>query len=366
MNTFWLITAGLIAVVASAILFGLLPWLRRTQKKTPANSGGVAAELTGSRAPVIIGSVAILLIAVALYLAWSKPGVPTPPPSAKMQNTQMAPEHVKVINDLAERLKQNPDDGKGWAMLARAYAVMGRYAEAVEAYEKAASLIQTDAVMLVDYADILAMVNGKKLQGKPQELIRQALKIDPNNVKGLALMGSAAFQAGDYKLAEEYWSKLLPILPPDSPLAKQIKAGITDAQALAAGKQTPLKTSGDKAQPVNGGARIAGVVKLSTALSGKVAPTDTVFVFAKAISGPAMPIAVIRAQVRDLPIKFVLDDSMAMMPAMKLSNHKNVTVSAKISKSGSATQQSGDLKGEVSPVEVGADNVQVVIDRVVP
>jgi cytochrome c-type biogenesis protein CcmH len=119
-------------------------------------------------------------------------------------------------------------------------------------------------------------------------------------------------------------------------------------------------------QPAAGGSEIGVVVKLSPALAGKVSPTDTLFVFARAVSGPPVPIAVIRAQAKDLPKKFVLDDSMAMMPTMKLSNFREVSVAAKISKSGSATQQSGDLRGEISSVKVGADNVQLIIDKFVP
>jgi len=365
-DIFWLIVAGLIVVIAGTILFVFLPWLRRSQSKKTDNSVEAKSVLTGSRVPAIIASVALFLFSASLYLAWNKSDTSTSSRSEKMQGTTMAPEHVKAINELAARLSRNPEDGKGWGMLARTYAITGRYNEAVDAYEKAAKLIKNDAVLLVDYADVLAMVNGKNMKGKPLELIRQALELDPNNVKGLALIGTSAFQAGDYKQAEKHWSKLLPMLPPDSQLAKQINAGIADAQALAAGRQTPPKISGEKTQSGNGGAQISGVVKLSPALSDKVALSDTVFVFAKAISGTPMPIAVIRAQVKDLPIKFVLDDSMAMMPTMKLSNHKNVTVSAKISKSGNATPQSGDLKGEISSVKVGADNIQIIIDSVVP
>ncbi len=267
-----------------------------------------------------------------------------------------------MISELAARLKQSPEDGKGWAMLARTYAVTKRYPEAVEAYEEASKLIPDDAVMLVDYADILAMENGKKFKGKPLELLRRALKADPNNVKGLALMGSALFQAGDYPAAVAHWSKLLPMLPPDAPLTAQVKAGIENAHKLANGAQS---VPDGQAQPANV-TKVSGVVELSPSLRSKVAPTDTVFVFAKAVSGPPMPIAVIRAQASELPLKFVLDDSMSMMPSMKLSGQQQVTVSAKISKSGSATQQSGDMKGEVSPVKVGANNIRIVIDSVVP
>jgi cytochrome c-type biogenesis protein CcmH len=359
-NTFWLVAAGLIVVIAVALLFVWLPWLRKTQKETLHEPKGMMAILTGNQASAIVGGIAIVLFAVALYFAWAKPNTHTTPQMA--QDAAMAPEHIEMIKSLAARLEQNPGDGKGWAMLARAYAVLGRYKEALPAYEKAANLIPNDPVLLIDYADVLALLNGKNLQGKPLELIRSALLIDPNNIKGLNLSGSAAFQAGDYTHAVGYWEKLLQLLPPDSPNAKQISNSIANARARESGKQP----SAQGAQPNNGGAQISGVVKLSPELAGKASPTDTVFVFAKAVSGPPMPIVVIRAQVKDLPQKFTLDDSMAMAPAMKLSNFQQVVIGAKISKSGSAKPQSGDLRGEVASVKVGTDNVQLVIDKIVP
>jgi cytochrome c-type biogenesis protein CcmH len=369
-NTFWLIVAGLIAVIAGALLFILLPRLRKTQKKTLSDPNGVNAILTGSQAPIIVGGIAIILFAVALYFAWTKP-VTSNSVSGMAQNAPMAPEHIEMIKALAARLEQNPNDGKGWAMLARAYAVLGRFNEALPAYEKAASLVQNDPVLLVDYADVLGVVNGKNLQGKPLELIQSALMIDPNNVKGLNLIGTAEFQAGNYAHAVSYWEKLLQLLPPDSPTAKKISISIANARAKETGNQEASKrpqslpTQGD-APTANGGAHISGEVSLSPALAGKVMPTDTVFVFAKAVSGPPMPIVVIRAQVKDLPQKFNLNDSMAMMPTMKLSNFQEVVVGAKISRSGSATPQSGDLRGEVASVKVGTNNVQLVIDKIVP
>lgn len=318
-----------------------------------ANWAAGLSNLTRKRVKVLMAGVTTMFV-----LSACSPEAPPPAEPVKQEPVaEISPEHEKMINDLAARLEQNPEDGRGWSMLARTYAVSKHYAEAVKAYEKAANLIQDDAVMLVDYADILAMMNGKTFKGKPLELVERALKIDPSNVKGLALMGSAAFEMGDYSGAAEHWSKLLPMLPPDSPLFAQTKSGIENAHTMAARGQ---------AQPINTGARISGIVELSPKLAGQVEPTDTLYVFAKAISGPPMPIAVIRTVAKDFPLKFALDDSMAMMPSMKLSDQQQVTISAKISKSGSATPKSGDLKGEVSPVNLGAENVRVVIDSIVP
>ncbi len=361
MNTFWLIVAGLIVVIAIAILFLLLPWLRKEQAKSLQEPKGVMALMTGSQAMAIVAGIAIILFAVALYFARTSPGISSAPQTAK--EIGMSPEHAAMIKSLSDRLQQNPNDGKGWAMLARSYAVMGQYKEALPAYEKAVNLIPNDPVLLVDYAEILAAANGKNLQGKPTEIIKSALVIDPNNIKGLNLIGIASYQAGDYAHAVSYWERLLKLLPPDSPNVKKVNASIAAAREREAeGKQPP--SQGMK-QPSAVSGQIGVVVKLSPALSGKVLPTDTVFVFARAPSGPPMPIAVLRAQVKDLPRKFVLNDTTAMMSSMKLSDFKEVAVSAKISKSGSATPQKGDLKGEVASVKVGEDNVQLEIDKIV-
>lgn len=231
MNTFWLIVAGLVVIIAAALVFVLLPWLRRAQQKTLVTPKGMMAILTGGRASAIVGGVAISLVAVALYLAWSKPVITTASPSQIAQNSQMAPEHIEMIRNLQARLEQNPNDGKGWTMLARSYAVLGRFSESAAAYEKATNLIQNNAALLVDYADVLAMANGRNMQGKPLELIQSALKINPNNTKGLLLIGKAAYQAGDFTHAVGYWEKLLQTLPTDSPLAKQVSDNIAQARS---------------------------------------------------------------------------------------------------------------------------------------
>jgi cytochrome c-type biogenesis protein CcmH len=366
-DTFWLIAAVTIAVVSIVLIFVWLPWLRKTQQGSLREPKGGMAILTGSQGPIIIGGVATILFAVAMFLATTKPATVVTT-TGIAQNVPLSPEHVEMIKALSARLAQDPNDGKGWAILARSYAVLGRYNEAVPAYEKAVNLIPNDPVMLVDYADILGVINGKNLQGKPTELIQKALLLDPGNVKGLNLMGTAAFQAGEYIHAESYWEKLLKLLPPDSPTAKQVSTSISNArtQALKTGEVKSTLSNNGEDQATGSGAQISGEVRLSPALANKVAPTDTVFVFAKAMSGPPMPIAVIRAQVKDLPQKFTLNDSMAMMPTMKLSNFKEVAIGAKISKFGNATPQSGDLRGEISSVKIGTNNVQLVIDKVVP
>ncbi len=275
---------------------------------------------------------------------------------------QVTPQQIDaMVIRLAARLEQNPDDAKGWVMLARSYAAMQRLPEAVAAYAKATALVKDDAGLLADYADALATSTGRNLEGGPLELVTQALKLDPNQWKALALAGTAAFDRKDYKVAIAYWEKLVLQLPPDSEFGQSMKASIAEARQLGG-----IKSGASPGPQPGTAASVRGTVGLSPVLAGKVAPADTVFIFTRAAAGSRQPIAVVRRQVKDLPIAFTLDDSQAMSPGMKLSNFREVVVGALISKSGSATPQSGDLQGISQKVNVGATDVVVVIDSVVP
>lgn len=183
--------------------------------------------------PLIAGgiAIAILIVAIALYIMRDKPVTTTPTQTQIAQNGPMAPEHIEMIKGLEERMKQNPNDGKGWTMLARSYATLGRFNESAAAYEKAANLVEKNAALLANYADVLAITNGGNLQGKPLDLIHEALKIDPNNIKALFLSGKAAYQSGDNVHAVGYFEKVLKLLPPDSPLSKQVSKNIAQIRA---------------------------------------------------------------------------------------------------------------------------------------
>jgi len=267
-------------------------------------------------------------------------------------------------------MQQSPDDGNGWALLARSYLVMQRHADAVAAYERAVALIKDDADLLADYADALAMTQGRRIDGKPLKIVERALKIDPLQWKALAMAGSAAFERKDYKTAVAYWEKLQSRAEPGSEFAREVAANVDEARQLgglkvAASVAPPVKADA-KSTAGAAGATVDGIVALSRELAAKAAPTDTVFVFARAAEGPRMPLAVMRFQVKDLPAKFHLDDSMAMSPAAKLSNYPDVVIGARVSKSANATPQAGDLQGASKPVKVGATGVAVLIDQVVP
>lgn len=282
----------------------------------------------------------------------------------------LSPEQILVmVERLALRLQENPNDGAGWLMLGRSYAVLGRYPESAAAFSRALGLLPPDAQHYADFADIVAMTQGKKLAGEPERLVRRALEIDPRNIKALALAGTIAFDRQDYAQAISEWQKVLALLPEQSPVANSIQGSIRDAQnrMAIAGQQTgaepPAAASADRPAAL---ARVAGVVELDPKLRSAIKPGDTLFVFARAVDGPKMPVAMLRATAGQMPFNFALDDSMSMAPQFKLSSVGQVVVGARISKSGDALARPGDLEGLSAPVSAGAGNLRIVINSVVP
>ena len=275
---------------------------------------------------------------------------------------------------LKKKLEENPNDGVGWALLARSYVEMGRYSEAVAIYEKAVRLIPDDAQLLADYADALGVLHGRTLEGKPELLIQQALKSDPQNVKALMLAGTVAFDRKKYADAARYWEQARANLPPDTDpeILQEVASAIGEAKNLA-GEKGKAATANAKpagsAKPTGQTGQslaISGKVSLAPHLAGKGSPTDTLFVFARAVEGPPMPVAIMRVMRKDLPFTFRLDDSNSPMPARKLSEAGTVVIVARLSKSGDAKPQSGDLQGMSQPVKPGANGINVVIDREIP
>ena len=343
-----------------------------------AQAGDIATT-PGRNMPLAAGLLVVIpLVSVLLYHKLGSPQAVAP------QQTVAAPgmgaghatggDLNPLVEKLAARLRdKTPEDGEGWALLAHSYIEVGRFPDAVRAFEKAVKLLPPDAQLLADYADAQAMVNNRSFDGKPAELIKQALAADPNNLKVLMLAGSEAFARKDYAHAVDYWEKLLKLLPPDSDEAREFTMGVKEAKNLlspGARAEEKLDNLADFAAKENvaasTGGSVSGVVSLSPALAAKVSPTDKLFIFARALSGPKMPLAIVEAQVKDLPFKFTLTDAMAMMPQLKLSGFSEIVVVARVSKSGNASPQSGDLQGGSSKVKAGEKNVRVTIDAVVP
>ena len=264
---------------------------------------------------------------------------------------------------LAQRLKQNPSDADGWTMLGRSYAVLGRYQEAADAYARAAGLMRDNADILADYADTLAMARGGDLVGEPMQIIQRGLSIDPNNVKLLALAGSAEFAQQNYQSAVQYWERSLAHTAPGSDFRRAVESSIEEARQ-AGNLPAAKKAARAPAGPASAEA-ITGTVKIAPGLASQVAPGDTLFVFARPATGGRMPLAILRVPASQLPYAFRLDDSLSMAAGSKLSSQAEVVVEARISKSGSAMPQPGDLEATSAPVTPGTSGLALSIDRVV-
>jgi cytochrome c-type biogenesis protein CcmH len=281
----------------------------------------------------------------------------------QVEQTPLTPEQQEInrmVDGLAERLKKQPDDALGWTMLGRSYKVLQQYPKAVAAFEHAYQLIGDQPEIMLLYADAMAFANDGQLAGKPEELVFKALAMEPNNVSGLWLGGMAKAQTGEFVAATALWKKLEGLLPPGSQaqqetrdllakLATQMQedTGLAD-QSSDSSSQTIAPVAPSEAKmphPANTGIDIQ--VSLAPELQKSASPGDTVFIYAQALSGPKMPLAIARKKVSDLPLTVVLTDAMAMIPTMKLSNFERVKLLARISKSGDAMQQPGDLIGVI-------------------
>jgi cytochrome c-type biogenesis protein CcmH len=328
-----------------------------------------------TRYAALVVGVTIPVVAGMLYMVTGTPGALDVERVAAEQSHAMDRQQMEeLVERLAQKLRESKEpNAEGWAMLARSYNSMGRFEDAVAAYKTALKAGPPDARLLADYADALAMVQGRTLAGEPEKLIQQALRLDPQNVKALALAGTVAFDKKNYREAAAHWEKILAVVPPESETAQAIKGSIVEARSLAGlpadAPAAPTQAGQAQAQPAvakaSVGASVAGEVRLDPSLASRIAPNDTVFIFARPANGSRMPLAVVRKTVSELPAKFVLNDAMAMSPESRLSAHSEIVIGALVTKTGSAMAQSGDLEGTSKPVKVGAAGMVVTINTVV-
>ena len=319
-----------------------------------------------SKRSAIVVAVCIPLFAFGMYGFVGNPQAILPQAQAPEPEGESEVSMAQVeamVTQMAQKLESQPADQpanpQAWEMLARSYAALQRFPEAARAYEKAAKLAPNNAQLLADHADVLAMLQGQSTAGEPEKLIARALLLDPKNLKALALAGSAAFERKDFAAATNFWTQARQIAPTDSDFAKGLDRSLEAAQAAAGNTPSPVTATTSPSS-------IIGVVSLSPTLASKVAPDDTVFIFARAADGPRMPLAILRRKASELPINFTLDDSTAMSPEMKLSKFTQVVVGARISRSGNAMPQSGDLTGQVGPLKPPVGKLGIVIDGVQP
>ncbi len=377
MSAFILVIALMSALALSCVV---PPLLRSTEasraQETSAEQAGSAAT-AGTRPQTRLALALSLLLpaaAAGIYLQVGRPEALAMQPellaaaATPIDHGRSEEDMPAMVERLAERLRSRPDDIEGWHMLARSYGAMNRYGDAAKAYAHLAELLPQDAGVLADYADALASAQDGALAGEPERLVERALALDPQQAKALALSGSAAFARGDYARAEKQWLAVLPLVPEDSEFARSTQAGIAEAQVRQgkpAAAQATAPADGPAARaPADDRAgsplpaRLAGTIRLApgTALPS---PDRTLFIYVRAANGPPMPLAAIKRKAEGLPLEFVLDDSNALQPGTRLADAGQLIVGARISASGSAKPQAGDLEGQAGPVAAGAAGLTI-------
>ena len=401
------------AMLALALAFPLLPLLRQRQN-APAGTGGgdpkrlkalddalaagvidddeyrsKRAAMSSTASPVSANkgrrlsmaaalAVAIVLPIGAIILYQLKGEAAALDPSRSMATSAPTAEEHGVDMDqavagLVAKLKENPANADGWALLGRAYQSMGKFTESRDALKHAFDLMPDNHDLTVEYAQALALTNdGRRIAGESRQLIEGVLKADPDHQRALWLIGISDYQAADYNAAITAWNRLLPALPPGSDIAESVRNQIADAQklggtvaiadtpALTTAPQTPMLTNHD-------GPKLTVSVSLDAKLKDKLSSGATLFIFARAENGPPMPLAIHRGPANELPLTVVLDDSMGMLPTMKLSMFPKVVIGARVSSSGNAMAQPGDLQVLSAAIDVNRkEPVELVIDSVVP
>lgn len=335
--------------------------MRQRLFQDTSEDDGVAV-LGSPKKTIIALTIFIPVIAAVMYF-WLGSAQQIADGGAKQQVAQQDVE--KMVARLAAKMEQDPSNLKGWAMLARSYKVMGRPKDAEKAYDRAGSYLDTDPQLLADYADVSASNANGSFEGKPQAIINRALKADPNNMMALWLAGTADYNRGDYKGAVQVWGRLAKLLPADSEDMKMIQGSILEARGKANLPPEPLVSQATSPVAAVSSKNINGTVEINPDLKSRIKPDYIVMVIARA-PGARMPVAIMRGKAADLPLRFVLNDALAMTPDALISNLSEATIEVRISKSGQAKAEPGDLYSEIQTVKVGTNNLKVVVDQVRP
>jgi cytochrome c-type biogenesis protein CcmH len=354
-TTRFLVIAAIMVVVALACV--LVPMLRAARREGRP------------RAPFLLALLLALVVppaVLAMYLAIGTPQALQPVTLGERADL------AEATAQLQASLAKKPGDAQGWALLAQAYAAMGQPQQALEALDHLLKLKPDDPDAMVAWAEARAETSSShRIDDASRDKLQRALQIDPGHQRALWLLGISDFQRGQYADAASQWKTLLPLLQPGSKVAVAVQQELAEAEARArGGTQTAELAAADPAPAASSAAATRTValtvsVKLAPDLASKVQPGDTLFVFARAVDGPPMPLAVARLKASELPATVTLTDAMAMTPAMTLSKFPKISVTARISKSGEAMPQAGDL--ESAPAEVATDShapVALTIDKV--
>lgn len=306
----------------------------------------------GARTLAIALAVTLPIMAVSLYALLGTP--------AALDPTQLhaAPSLDAQIDALAQRMRAHPDDVDGWVLLGRSRREQQRYADALQAYRQALRLAPKEPALMVEVAETMALATADhRLDDDALTLLQSARNIDPSNQRALWFLGIAQYQRKDYAGAANTWQPLLTLAPPDTRTA--LRQQIDGARAKAGLPPLPAAAAAPTLLTVH--------VDISAALRAQIKPEDVLFVFARAVSGPPMPLAVKRVPAKDLPLTITLSDDDGPMPTLRLSQQKTVTVVARVSHSGQATAQSGDFEATAVTATVGDKQaIAIIVDHTHP
>lgn len=338
----------------------------------------------------VAAAVLVLLLPLGTWLLYQQVGEPralqpgaAAPVAAAPHGSGMDGEPQSLDEaaaSLAERMQASPDDLGGWMLLGRAYKSLQRFPDAAQALSNAYRLAPENPDVLVEYAEALTLASdSRRLEGQAAILLQQALAMNPEHQRGLWMKGIGHYQDQDFAAAAATWEQLRTLLPPGAGVADALDERIADARSRAGlpaaateAAATPVVAGAASAPAIDaagtgsGGTELEVEVDIAPALRATLRPTDVLFVFARAASGPRMPVAIQRLPATELPLTVTLDDSTSMTPQLTLSTLPEVVVGARVSRSGNAAPQPGDLEAFSAPVATaGAGRVRVVIDQVV-
>ncbi|WP_440222205.1 c-type cytochrome biogenesis protein CcmI [Dokdonella sp. MW10] len=355
---------------------------------TPAAAEAGPVRTRAAVTTALLLAVTLPIAAILLYRAYGEPDALDPAriaaraAAAGAGEAEHGVDMTQAVEGLEKKLREEPNNPDGWALLGRAYQSMGRFPESRDALKRAVDLAPDSTDLQVEYAQAVGLSNeGRRLVGEAREILEKVLAADPGHQRALWLIGISDYQAGQYAAAVDAWNRLLPNLPPESDIAQSVRTQIAEAQRLGglgdvapaaappvAAATPPAAPANDTTAPASGeGPRLIVRVTLDPKLAAEVPADGTLYIFARAANGPPMPLAIHRGPASALPLTVTLDDSMGMMPSMKLSMFPQVIVGARISRSGNAMAQSGDLQVLSTPIDVTRrEPIDLAIDSRVP
>jgi cytochrome c-type biogenesis protein CcmH len=307
------------------------------------------------------------VVAAVAYLALGTPLATDPALLAAHTSADQTAQLHALVERLRSRLAANPEDAEASVLLARSLLLLGRTQESADVYARAVALVPDSPQVHADYADVLVRAADGVWSPQASAALAKALALDGSNPKALWLAGAEAYARNDYGAALGHWEKLAPMAEPGSEVARIIEQNLSDLRARIAAAPAVSEQAVKPAAAAAPGAQaatnaVSGVVTLDAKLAREVRADDIVFVFARAASGPKMPLAIRRVRAAELPYRFTLDDGAAMAPGMTISAFPEVVIGARVSRSGDAARKPGDLEGVSRAVRPGAKDVEVRID----